>query len=102
MFPFRNVHIKDVRYSNAANCQDTRFMYDAEGNLTNTAIEDKKQKAERGETVVTHLIPARQVRVIYNNLKKGIGYPTCSPMYDVTREQVAFILTNPPRYEGKQ
>jgi len=48
----------------------------------------------RGRVITTY-IPAKHVDVIRTNLLRGIGYPYCSPMLEVTREQVAFILANP-------
>lgn len=39
-------------------------------------------------------IPANAVRSIVDNLRSGIGYPECSPLYDIPRDVIAFILTD--------
>lgn len=42
----------------------------------------------------TFYIPMNQCRIIYKNMKAGVKWPQCSPVYDITREQAAFILNN--------
>lgn len=38
-------------------------------------------------------IPAKHVRIIRHNFALGIPYPQVSPMYAITREQLAAIVS---------
>jgi hypothetical protein len=63
-------------------------------------MKDKLYFNERGDLVTgvddTHIfvIRAEQVRVIVDNICRGINYPYCSPMQPITREQLAYIITH--------
>lgn len=46
--------------------------------------------------VMTSYIPARHVHIIRMNLLKGKRWNLASPLYEITREQAAFIFTHPP------
>lgn len=39
-------------------------------------------------------IPMEHCRIIYDNLCKGMFYKYASPVYDISREQAAYILTH--------
>jgi len=45
-----------------------------------------------GDNVWLTYIPAKHVKIAYDNLKKGKDYSVCSPVYEITREIAAFIL----------
>lgn len=40
-------------------------------------------------------IPEKQINVILDNYYKGVPWPQVSPLYPITREQLAFIITHP-------
>lgn len=56
------------------------MKYDQQGNL----ILDRKFGT---------YIPAKQVRIIRHNWGLGIKFPEVSPTYPITREQLAFIVS---------
>lgn len=39
-------------------------------------------------------IPAQQVAVIKANFQRGVGYPQVSPVYAITRQQLAQIVNS--------
>jgi len=65
---------------------DTMF-FDDDGRLM--VYEDKTEHYHRMGT-----IPAKHVYIIWCNLKMNKPFNQLSPMYPVTREQVAFIFAN--------
>ncbi len=68
------------------------MFYDEKGNLVlNRWFNDR---FPYDPEMITEYVPAKQVQVIKKNLKRGVPYPQCSPMYDVSREAVAFIMVN--------
>ncbi len=46
------------------------------------------------------MINARQVSIIFQNLKKGWKYEDLSPLYDLTREQVSWLMVNKGKWPG--
>lgn len=55
---------------------------------------------DRGDLITNErygqCIPAKQVRIIRHNYANGIKYPEVSPMYHISREELAFIVTHEP------
>lgn len=41
-----------------------------------------------------HFLTWKQVDLIYRNIDRGFVYPAMSPTIDLTREQVAWLISN--------
>lgn len=52
--------------------------------------------AEKGNHV--QLISKKQVEIIYKNIKKGCSYKDASPLFDLTREQFAWLVNNKEKF----
>lgn len=41
-----------------------------------------------------HFISWNQVDIIYSNVDKGYGFHDMSPLFDLTRDQIAWLISN--------
>jgi len=41
-----------------------------------------------------HYIPWNQIDIIYENIDNGFGFRDMSPLFDLTRDQIAWLISN--------